>query len=229
MFKFLTWSPQVFTLFGVPVRCHVSFLAFLIGWLLISPSTFGFLIIITLSILPHEFGHILAARYFNIKCRSIIVNPLGGLAFLEEVPTNWWKELWITLWGPLVSLILAMWLLLIGLLLKDWTMWVLYASAMNAGLFLFNMLPIFPMDGGRIMRSLMHIFMPHGQATFYAARTSQAFAAVLAVIGLLTGNFIMVITLSMVVLLAEAELRRTKEPTIRLHHDEEFLRDLRDS
>lgn len=218
MFKFLSWSPRIFTLFQVPVRCHISFLPFLAGWLLISPETVGFLVIIMLSVVPHEFGHILAARYFNIRCHGVIISPLGGLAFLEEVPTDWWKEFWITLWGPLVSLLLAMWLLLIGVILKDWTLWVLYAAALNAGLFLFNMLPIFPMDGGRVMRAIMHVFMPHGQATFYAARSSQVFAAVLAVVGLVTGGWLMVITLTAVALVAELELRRAK-PILRDSRD----------
>lgn len=149
----------------------------------------------------HELGHALTAKFFSVPTKSITLYPIGGLARLERLPEEPIKEFWIAVAGPLVNIVIAI-LLAIGLAVTGTTMDIGAAYTINAhagatlmwlniGLAMFNMLPAFPMDGGRVLRALLAIRYDYAQATQTAARVGQAMAVAFGLIGIIGFNFIL--------------------------------------
>lgn len=188
-------------LLGIPITFHVTLLVFLFLWLVFSPSTILYILLGFLSIVPHEFGHILCARYYGISCHKVMLMPFGGLAFLEELPKEWWKEFWIALWGPIVSLFLAIWFLPLALLTYQYSLLFVYLVAFNLGLVVLNLLPIHPMDGGRILRALLASVLRHEVATKIALRIGQICAVLVAVVALLFGQWFLFMTMMFILFL----------------------------
>lgn len=179
-------------------------------------ALYGVLIIILLfgCVTLHEFGHALVAQYFGVKVGNITLLPIGGVASLERMPDKPMQEFLITLAGPLVNFAIALLLLPLMLLLMTMefggfptnvNLWlnmlqrpgltnlVTYLFATNILLGIFNLLPAFPMDGGRILRALLAMAMPYVRATQIAVLVGRVMAGFLAVWGLLTGNIIMLL------------------------------------
>ena len=194
-------SLKVASIFGIEVRIHVTFLLYL-AWIWLnyyqvaglSGAIQGTLLILALfaCVLLHEFGHAFAARAFGIGTPDITLWPFGGVARLNRIPDKPWQELIVAIAGPLVNVVIAALLFLIhgtagiqqaehlesprvDLLAK--LAWV------NIILVLFNLIPAFPMDGGRVLRALLAMVMPYAQATQIAARLGQGLAILFAVFG----------------------------------------------
>jgi Zn-dependent protease len=151
----------------------------------------------------HELGHALAARRFGIGTQDITLYPIGGVARLERMPRSSWQEIAIALAGPAVNVAIAAVLATIlaldggslGLLddgegVAVFLNRVLWA---NVGLVLFNLIPAFPMDGGRVFRASAAWFTDRVSATNIAAKLGAVFAVLFAVVGFLSGNFMLVI------------------------------------
>lgn len=178
-------------LFGIPVYLDWStiFLALMFlqtGDILFA---FGLAIILLASIVLHELGHSLTARCFGCDTRCITLTVIGGCASLERMPRKAWQEFLTAAAGPLVSFVLGVVLLILSCLLPQGNMLgiVLWCGGrLNIGLGLFNLLPGFPMDGGRIFRSAMRLVLTRTKAT-YAAMVVGRVAAVLLVLGPLLG------------------------------------------
>lgn len=202
----LSYNPKIFSLFEVPVKLHISFLIFLAVMLLISPSSFPYILITFASVIPHEFGHILAARYYGIKCTQVVLTPFGGMAMLDTIDAHWKQEFWITLCGPLVSLGLGLALLPLGLLTMDWMPYLLGASIINFVLFVFNLLPVYPMDGGRLLRSALSAVLKVEEATMIAVRVSQTLAFSIGILALVKGMILLPLSMIFVTKLGQAEL-----------------------
>jgi Zn-dependent protease/predicted transcriptional regulator len=161
-----------------------------------------FVVVLFVCVILHEFGHALAAKHFGIRTRDITLLPIGGIARAERIPKDPKQELAIALAGPVVTLLIAATLFLSLQVTNTWE--PLARVSVTAGPFLerlmfvnlalagFNMLPAFPMDGGRVLRALLALRMPHARATAIAARLGQAVACVFGVIGLF-GNPILVL------------------------------------
>lgn len=157
----------------------------------------------------HELGHALAARHYGIGTRDITLYPIGGVARLEGMPSRPRHEMAVAAAGPAVNLALAgaTWLLgpvlisgpLSGFLLSQFFLY-------NMGLALFNLLPAFPMDGGRILRAYLTQRSNYRQATRTAARWGQRMAIGFAVIGLLSASLNLVLLGGFVWIAATAEL-----------------------
>ena len=190
--------------FGIRLAVHWSFLllpafVFVSGYLAGRPNQALFDVVALFGVFGcvalHELGHALAARSFGIRTRDIELYPIGGVARLDRIPRNPFKELAIALAGPAVNVALAafiaplMWFDGFGLgpssaagsWLEAFWQRMLWA---NIGLALFNLLPAFPMDGGRVLRALLAIFIPRVQATAAAAGIGTVFAVLFGVVGL---------------------------------------------
>lgn len=155
------------------------------------------------SVLLHELGHSLVARHYGYPISSITLWLFGGIAQFDEMPEEWKQELAIAIAGPLVSVGLG-----VGLFGGFWFLpsifplettgpaalvFILgYLAVTNVVLAVFNMLPGFPMDGGRVLRSLLAINRPYARATEIAAEVGKLFAIVLGLIGLFIVNLLLV-------------------------------------
>jgi Zn-dependent protease len=196
-------------LFGVPVRFHFTFVLMLIFLLFIGigdkqsgPSTALYVLALFASVLLHELGHTLAARRYGIRTLEIVMFPIGGISRPERQPKPS-EELPISLAGPLVNLLIAAALLGWVAMQQGWVALETLReptdanlaeriAAGNLALFLFNLLPAYPMDGGRILRSLLALNRPVEQATRIAAGAGQGLAILMGLVGLLWGNFMLI-------------------------------------
>jgi Zn-dependent protease/CBS domain-containing protein len=194
---------------GIEVRVHWSLLL-LLGWISLSHLLVGhsygaaalgaaFVALLFLCVVLHEFGHALTARRFGIATRDITLYPIGGVARLERVPRDPMQELLIALAGPAVNVAIALplflWLLPSGELRQfdllhtslDESL-VMSLFRVNVGMVLFNLIPAFPMDGGRVLRALLATRMEYGTATRSAAGIGQALALAFGIWALLQWN-----------------------------------------
>lgn len=180
-------------LFGIPIYVDMSFAVLLFMFIASESSlTFGIAtaMVLAISVVLHELGHSLVARMFGFSTNDITISLLGGCASLVALPKRPWQELLTALAGPMVSFFLAGCVYLIDVLdiriYNDWLRAILqYLFWMNVMLGMFNLLPGFPMDGGRIFRSFMRIFMSRAKATYVAMWVGRVFAVLLGIKGLL--------------------------------------------
>ena len=169
-------------------------------------------------VILHELGHSLVARRFGFPIESITLWLFGGIAQFDEMPENWRQELWIAIAGPVVSLLLgglsAVAFVAVasasGLLAAGATFVLGYLAILNVVLAIFNLLPGFPMDGGRVLRALLARTRPYARATELAAEVGKAFAIVLGLFGLFVSFNILLIGLAFFIYIAaESESRQT--------------------
>ena len=159
-------------------------------WVLGSAAAVG----LFLCVLLHEFGHSLVAMRYGYEIESITLWLFGGVARFTEMPEDWRQELTIAIAGPIVSLGLGvvayLGFLLLPTALDPVKFVVGYLALTNVVLAVFNMLPGFPMDGGRVLRALLARTRPHAQATKIAAEVGKIFAFLLGIFGLFTNLFL---------------------------------------
>ncbi len=195
-------SAALFSFRGIRVYVHWSFLL-LVGFVVWQGMSaglqamdilkmLGLVLMVFLCVVLHEFGHALTAQRYGINTRDITLLPIGGMASLERMPEEPRKEFWITVGGPAVNLVIAV-LAYTALLVMDYNyvppenpaeflvpkdpgavLYILFY--MNVWLFLFNLIPAFPMDGGRILRSVLGMMMARDKATRIAAGLGRLFA-----------------------------------------------------
>jgi Zn-dependent protease/CBS domain-containing protein len=195
-------------IFGVPVRFHFTFVLLLIFLLFIGvgerqsgASTALYVVALFTSVLLHELGHTLAARRFGIRVIEIVMFPIGGVSRPERQPKPS-EELWISLAGPMVNLVIAAALIAWMATRQGWVALETLREPTDANLaeriafgnlalFLFNLLPAYPMDGGRILRSVLALSRPVEDATRIAAGAGQGLAILMGLAGLLWGNFML--------------------------------------
>lgn len=219
----MRWSISIGNVKGTIVRIHFTFVLFL-AWILLSAyaakgvqaalSAGLFFLLLFASVLLHEFGHILTARRFGVSTPDVTLLPIGGVARLERIPEVPRQELLIALAGPAVNFVIggALILALGGLPAHpemDLTnlgkaIWTHLAFA-NLALALFNLVPAFPMDGGRALRAILASKLGYPRATRAAAATGQVIAVLFGIVGVTSGNFILVLIALFVYLAAGAE------------------------
>ncbi len=211
----MRWSWRIGQIAGIGIYIHATF------WLLIlfimavdiwqghglGTALYGaiFVMVIFGCIVLHELGHALTALHFGVKTRDITLLPIGGLARLDRMPDKPLQELWVALAGPAVNVAIA--IVLYGFLLSVGAQvnlaqfrWIggnflNKLMVVNVWLVLFNMIPAFPMDGGRVLRALLATRLEFTQATHIAARVGQALAYVFGLVGLFTDPFLIFIAL----------------------------------
>jgi Zn-dependent protease/CBS domain-containing protein len=199
----MSWSFTIGSLAGTQIRIHVTFVLFL-AWIFAASYASGgaeaawsglwFLILLFLCVLAHEFGHIFTARAFGVKTPDVTLLPIGGVARLESIPEKPREEFLIAIAGPLVNVVIALALLgFTGAGMKYGavasiddmkTPLVDKLAAVNLFLALFNMIPAFPMDGGRVLRAALATRLGFVRATEIAASIGQGTAFLLGFVGL---------------------------------------------
>lgn len=186
------WSINLFRIRGIQLAVHASFFLLLAyaawegwndgGWVPLLWSV-GILLAFFACVVLHELGHSFTAMHFGIGVRRILLMPIGGMAEMESIPRQPARELLITLAGPAVNFAIAgvLWAT-VGVADEGYP-----ANAVGFGQLLlqanllmgcFNLLPVFPMDGGRILRALLATRLPYLRATFWAATTGKVLAVV---------------------------------------------------
>ncbi|TNF31719.1 MAG: site-2 protease family protein [Deltaproteobacteria bacterium] len=189
------WSLNIGRLFGIPIKIHFS-LFILLGFLLLASSSagsglYGVLIAVLLfgSVTAHELGHALVARRYGVDTKEIVLLPIGGAALLSRNPDEPKQELLIAIAGPVVSLVLS------GLAFLAWQAVALTVLAdlffVNLVLGLFNLVPAFPMDGGRVLRAGLANWMGNMRATRVAAKLGRLVAVAFMVIAVVYSEIIL--------------------------------------
>lgn len=218
----MNWSFRIAVVAGIPIRVHLTFfLILLLGayqWgsmtSTLNGAVFGIVLMALLFVCVtlHELGHSLVARIFGIPVRSITLLPIGGIAQITRNPDKPVHELLIAIAGPLVNIFIATLLFATlgssaspqmltghGLLpdamsnipsLTTLLSWLLMA---NVSLAIFNLIPAFPLDGGRVLRALIAMFTGYPRATRLASAIGQFIAISLGIYGVIVGNFILVL------------------------------------
>jgi Zn-dependent protease/predicted transcriptional regulator len=211
----MRWSWKIGEIAGIGIFIHATFFLLILFILLrhvlggqgLSAALAGiaFILVIFACVVLHELGHALAARRFGIRTRDITLLPIGGVARLERMPEKPSQELRVALAGPVVNVVIAAGLYGVLVLLGsrpelEKLQWVggdflNKVMAVNLWLAGFNMLPAFPMDGGRVLRALLASRMEFTRATHIAARVGQAMALLFGLLGLFTNPFLLFIAL----------------------------------
>jgi stage IV sporulation protein FB len=210
---------KIAAVFGIPIRLHWSLFLILPfihaqvpGGVLM---TLGLTVGILASIALHELGHSLVAVRTGTRVREIVLTPIGGVALMKQMPTRPRHELMMAAAGPAVSFVLANLLLLIVALLPSaappkllFGLGVLGIA--NIGLGLFNLLPSFPMDGGRILRAMMAPRLGRVRATRVAMKIGRVFAVLIGLFGLAHRRISLVFIAAVVFILAGVEYRTVR-------------------
>ena len=206
------WSWRLGRLAGIDVYMHATFLLLLLwiglvywnkGGLPAAVQGITFILLLFGCVVLHELGHALTARRFGIKTHHIVLLPIGGVASLEKMPDNPKEEILVALAGPAVNLAIAalLWLWLsanpVTPSLTHPVQPHLLQNLLVLNLFLavFNLLPAFPMDGGRVLRALLALWLPKAKATRTAATVGQALALWLGFMGLFYNPLLVFIAL----------------------------------
>lgn len=244
----MKWSLKLVRIADIDIYVHATFYILLL-WIGLSYwvesgslrsviSGLGFILAIFASVVLHELGHALTARRFNIRTLKITLFPIGGVASMERMPDKPEQEMAVALAGPAVNLGIAvtiwLWLLLTGSmpafneLSLTGGVFLEKFMAVNLVLALFNMLPAFPMDGGRVLRASLSFKMDHYQATQTAARIGQGLALWLGFFGLLYNPFLIFIALFVWIgAAAEAGMEQIKTTLSRVSLGQAMLTDFR--
>lgn len=211
----MKWSWKIGEVAGIGIFVHSTFFI-LVGWIALSYwyaernvmaliEGVGFILALFGCVVLHELGHALAGQRYNIATRDITLLPIGGVARLERMPEDPKQELIVAIAGPLVNVVIAasLWF---GLKVSGNLVPLETASAtggsfltrlmyVNIALVVFNLLPAFPMDGGRVLRALLATRMDYAQATQTAASVGQVMALMFGFVGLFSNPFLVFIAL----------------------------------
>jgi Zn-dependent protease/CBS domain-containing protein len=218
----MAWSIPIGAVKGTIIRVHFTFLLFLV-WIAVTHYAQGgrdaalqgviFIVLLFLCVLLHEFGHVLAARRYGVQTPDITLLPIGGVARLERIPEEPSQELIVALAGPAVNLVIAavLYLALGGFLPRESMAFQnpgvsLLARLVSVNIFLaiFNLIPAFPMDGGRVLRAILAYRMGYSRGTQIAATVGQVLAFGLGLLGLM-GNPLLIFIAIFVYLGAASE------------------------
>jgi Zn-dependent protease len=215
---------QIAKVRGIPIRVHFTLLIVLpiIGYSFAEeftahPLSWGMLAAVTLfaSVALHELGHSFVSIAKGFPVRDIILLPIGGIASLARIPERPRDEFWVAIAGPLVSLALAGSLLGLGIggALLRWpetAHFCVLLGSINLSLFVFNLLPAFPMDGGRILRAALSRSKGRLAATRIAARLGKILAIIMGILGWHYGNPLLVVIAVFIYFSARAEYRQVQ-------------------
>jgi len=239
----MNWSFRFADVAGIPIRIHLTFPLILLlsayQWFgltgTLSGALFGvaLMVLLFVCVTLHELGHGLVARVFGVPVREIVLLPLGGVAQITKNPEKPFHELLIAVAGPLVNVVIAavlvvplglrlgpMLLTSHGLLPEEFAntpslnTLLVWLFAANASLVLFNLIPAFPLDGGRMLRALLAMFMGQPRATRAASAIGQLIAVGLGIYAVLSGHFILALVAVFIFFGAGVETSEAQAKTV---------------
>jgi Zn-dependent protease/CBS domain-containing protein len=210
----MSWSVSIGRIAGTAVRIHITFLLFLV-WIWAGSYVTGgaqaawsglvFMVLLFLCVLAHEFGHIFTARAFGVQTPDVTLLPIGGVARLERIPEEPGQEFLIAVAGPAVNVVIALVLMVfagadlggrhLAAVESSHASMVDRLASVNLFLAVFNMIPAFPMDGGRVLRAVLSIRLGFTRATEVAATVGQWFAFALGFVGLFANPLLIFIAI----------------------------------
>lgn len=220
---------------GIPIRIHVTFVLFIVwlfasywkqGGVAVAASAIVYILLLFGCVVLHEFGHILTARRFGAETVDVVLLPIGGVARMKNIPERPGQELAVAIAGPIVNLVIAGVLLsLVGseeltreLSNPGQSMAIVpQLAAANLFLALFNLIPAFPMDGGRVLRALFAYRLGRTAATALATRIGHVLAIGFGIFGFMTGNPLLILVAAFVYFGASAENRDTRIKDVARH------------
>ena len=201
------WSYKIGTVFGIPLRLHITFPMLIIAYaalfgyeygLMAAARGFSLILFLFGCVVLHELAHSKQAQKYGVKVRDVTLLPIGGVSNMEHIPEDPKQELKIAIAGPLTSLAIGVGLLIADFaagfdifelnferIATDWTYFPVYVAWINVFLAFFNLLPAFPMDGGRVIRAYLAQKTSYVQATKIAATIGKIFAIIFGVAGVL--------------------------------------------
>jgi len=219
---YVHWTFPLIIVWIVFVNLSKGFNAVQILW------SVAFVIAIFLCVVLHEMGHVLAARRYKIDTKNITLLPIGGVSNMEKIPSDPKEELVVTLAGPAVNVAIVI-ILFIFLSITNGPTdfsrisyvngdnFLLSLAAVNLWLAIFNLIPAFPMDGGRILRALLSLFLNRSRATKIAAQIAQVIAFLFIIAGFFVNPFLIFIGL-FVIFGAMAETQQVQNQSVLENH-----------
>lgn len=221
------------TFFEIPVKVHWTFgllLAFVMYSAFMDSADWGqamifvgFVFVLFLCVILHEYGHAIAARKFGVKTKDIILSPIGGVARLNNMPSKPAQELVIAIAGPFVNLVIFSTLTLIlwqftgkilpendGMQFQSPLEFLRWVNLLNISLFVFNLIPAFPMDGGRVLRALLALKIGRVKATHLASVIGRILAVGFIAYGVYSQNLILSLIGLFIFMMAGKEYDQTK-------------------
>jgi Zn-dependent protease/CBS domain-containing protein len=228
-------SIQIGRIMNIPIKLHITFLLIIpvFAWIFANnPPMYGFAdvgllslrytlsfaaaLFLFIGVLLHELGHSYIARKYGIRIQGITLFLFGGVSSMEEMPRNPRVEFKMALAGPLVSLFIGIVLIIIYTFFENDTTIIYYnrlvflIGTLNIILFGFNLLPAFPMDGGRVFRAILAERMPYIKATRTAANIGKMFAILMGIFGVLAGGVILILIAFFIYIGASEEEKATE-------------------
>lgn len=215
----MKYSLKIGSLWSIPIELHITFILLMVAVFILSyPQLYLFVLIMFLFVfvVVHELAHSVVARHYKIKVRKIVLYPIGGVSEIEEIPENPRIEWRMAAAGPLTSLVIGVVLLALNQIISVEAPGSLSGSLtsdlayLNLVLGAFNLIPAFPMDGGRVFRAFLAERMKYSDATKYAAFLGRLFGIFIAVFGILfLYNFWLVIVGLFIYVGASEEVEQT--------------------
>jgi len=219
---------NLFRIRGIQLAVHSSFFLLLayyawLGWdadgAIGAAWSVAMIVAFFVCVVIHELGHSFTARRFGVNVPRILLMPIGGMAQFDSIPRQPRSELLITLAGPAVNFVIAAVLAIFLGLPQDWDAAGLPLSPVELGRYLlianlvmgcFNLIPVFPMDGGRILRALLAMRLPYLSATFWAMSIGKVLALLATVVAVYYGYYMAAVLFVFILMAGDAEYRYVK-------------------
>lgn len=244
-------SVQIGKIFGIPIKLHITFLLILPIFSIIfatNDSPYGFAnqstslinyslslittILLFVCVLLHELGHSYVAKSYGVEIKDITLMLIGGVSSMEEIPRNPLQELKIAFSGPLVSIIIGITLFTINFILNnfinnysDSVIFMIFniLASINIVLGFFNLIPAFPMDGGRVLRALFATKMNYIKATNYAAAIGKFMAFIMGIIGVFYNVWLILIAFFVYTGASEEEKMTTATVSLEKYYAKDIM------
>ncbi len=217
----MKYSFKIGSAWGIPIELHFTFILLIVAVLVLSSIsmqfyTFFVVLFLFVFVVFHELAHSIVARHYGIKVRKIILYPIGGVSEIEEIPDNPSQEWRMAVAGPLTSLVLGAALLGVSLIISPQTFsistfttvtgnFLTDLAILNILLGVFNLIPAFPMDGGRVFRALLAERLKYSDATRYAVYIGKIFGIAMVVVGFVIPSYFLLILVGIFVYIGASE------------------------